>query len=92
MFLEFLATFPRVWIRPSKHGNHKIIVYYIVNNFTQNINFEILLSCTQKQNKILMRGNCLKCGGGGEISDKQTNLLTFFSIWAAGFSMKDFKW
>jgi hypothetical protein len=23
-----LATFPRVWIRPSKHGNHKVIVYY----------------------------------------------------------------
>ena len=22
----FLATFPRVWIRPSKHGNHKVIV------------------------------------------------------------------
>ena len=22
-----LATFPRVWIRPSKHGNHKVIVY-----------------------------------------------------------------
>ena len=21
-----LATFPRVWIRPSKHGNHKVIV------------------------------------------------------------------
>ena len=20
-----LATFPRVWIRPSKHGNHKVI-------------------------------------------------------------------
>ena len=25
-----LATFPRVWIRPSKHGNHKVIVYYIL--------------------------------------------------------------
>jgi hypothetical protein len=23
-----LATFPRVWIRPSKHGNHKVIVYW----------------------------------------------------------------
>jgi hypothetical protein len=22
-----LATFPRVWIRPSKQGNHKVIVY-----------------------------------------------------------------
>jgi hypothetical protein len=22
-----LATFPRVWIRPFKHGNHKVIVY-----------------------------------------------------------------
>jgi hypothetical protein len=22
-----LATFPRVWIRPSKNGNHKVIVY-----------------------------------------------------------------
>ena len=22
-----LATFPRVWIRPSKYGNHKVIVY-----------------------------------------------------------------
>jgi hypothetical protein len=22
-----LATFPRVWIRPSKDGNHKVIVY-----------------------------------------------------------------
>ena len=21
------ATFPRVWIRPSKHGNHKVLVY-----------------------------------------------------------------
>jgi hypothetical protein len=21
-----LATFPHVWIRPSKHGNHKVIV------------------------------------------------------------------
>jgi hypothetical protein len=22
------ATFPSVWIRPSKHGNHKVIVYF----------------------------------------------------------------
>jgi hypothetical protein len=22
-----LATFPRVWTRPSKNGNHKVIVY-----------------------------------------------------------------
>ena len=26
-FARFFATFPRVWIRPSKHGNHKVIVY-----------------------------------------------------------------
>ena len=23
-----LAPFPRVWIRQSKHGNHKVIGYY----------------------------------------------------------------
>jgi hypothetical protein len=26
-FFLTLATFPRVWIRPSKHGNHKVILY-----------------------------------------------------------------
>jgi hypothetical protein len=30
-----LATFPRVWIRPSKHGNHKVIVYYKIEIFTK---------------------------------------------------------
>jgi hypothetical protein len=28
-FFLTLASFPRVWIRPSKHGNLKVIVYYI---------------------------------------------------------------
>ena len=28
-----LATFPRVWIRPSKHGNHKVIVYFFMFPF-----------------------------------------------------------
>jgi hypothetical protein len=28
-FFLTLATFPRVWTRPSKHGNHKVIVYSV---------------------------------------------------------------
>ena len=26
-FFLTLATFPRVWVRPFKHGNHKVIGY-----------------------------------------------------------------
>jgi hypothetical protein len=34
-----------------------------------------------------LRRNCLKCWG--KTNDTQTDLLTFFSISAAGFAMKD---
>jgi hypothetical protein len=43
--------------------------------------------------KILMlklQRNCLKCWGDSSVT--QTNLLILFSIWAAGFAMKDVKW
>jgi hypothetical protein len=44
--------------------------------------------------KVLMlklRRNGLKCWGGGDPSDTQTDLLMLLSIWAAGFAMKDVK-
>ena len=37
-----LATFPRVWIRPSKHGNHKVIVYALISSSSISIRIIIV--------------------------------------------------